>query len=136
RGGFVAAKCTAYDPRIRALAVVSPGYDRRYQEWATPYDMSFLMHIFHVRSREALEVRLAEDDLTLEGQAGSIRCAALVIADNEESQNQFEGSRRLFNEIAGPREWLVLPGSQRNGLKIPYLVMPLTADFLAEQLRS
>jgi alpha-beta hydrolase superfamily lysophospholipase len=134
RGGFLAAKAAASEPRIRGLAVTSPGYDRRLSDWKTAYEEAFFCHLFHVDSAEELTSLPAVQAMTLEGEAANIGCPTLIVAGDRDQGAQFEGSQRLFAEISGEKEWAVVKGSERNGNNVPYIVRPLMADFLAEHL--
>lgn len=134
RGAFVAAKAAAYDPRIKALALTSPGYDRRETAWDDPYQLAFDMHLFHLDSLDALRERLTQADLTLEGEAGRIRCPTQIIVGGRDAQGHRSGSQRLYDELSGPKEWIVFPDGERNGNNVPFKVRPTLADFLAERL--
>ncbi len=135
RGGFVAAKAAAYDPRIKALAVTSPGYDRRSVKWDDLYDIDFDMHLFRVDSPEALRARIYDQtDLTIEGEAEKIHCPVLIIAGGRDEGSHLSGSKRFFNEVQGPKEWVVFPDGERNGNNVPYKVRPRLADVLADCL--
>ena len=91
-------------------------------------------HLFHVDSAEELMSLPAVQAMTLEGEAAEIGCPTLIVAGDRDAGAQFEGSRRLFAEISGEKEWAVVKGSERNGNNVPYIVRPLMADFLAEHL--
>ncbi len=134
RGAFLAAKSAAYDSRIRALAATSAGYDRRGTDWDDPYQVAFDLHIFHLDNLEALRERLNQKDLTLEGDAEKITCPVLVIAGGRDEKSHFSGSQRFFDEVCGPKEWVVFPDGERNGNNVPFKVRPRTADFLADCL--
>jgi 2,6-dihydroxypseudooxynicotine hydrolase len=134
RGGFVAAKAAAQEPRIRALATTSPGYDRRETDWNSAYQEAFFVHIFRLDSAADLASRITERDLTLEGEAERIRCPTLIVAGDRDQGTHFEGSKRLYAEVQGEKSWVVVKNSERNGNNVPYLIRPLMADFLAEHL--
>lgn len=134
RGAFLAAKSAAYDSRIKALVATSAGYDRRGTDWDDPYQVAFDMHLFHVDSIEALRERLSQLDLSLEGDAEKITCPILVIAGGRDEKSHFSGSQRFFDEVRGPKEWVVFPDGERNGNNVPFKVRPRTADFLADIL--
>jgi 2,6-dihydroxypseudooxynicotine hydrolase len=136
RGGFLAAKAAAAEPRIRALAATSPGFDRRQTDWKTAYEEAFFLHLFHVDSVERLTVLPELQSLTLEGEAHKIGCPTLIVAGDRDQGTQFEGSKRLLAEVTGDKEWAVVKGSERNGNNVPYIVRPLMADFLAERLTA
>jgi dienelactone hydrolase len=136
RGGFLAAKAAAHDPRIRALAVTSPGYDRRQTDWKTGYEEAFFLHLFQVGSSHELAELPAAQSLTLEGEAHKISCPTLIIAGDRDQGTHFEGSKRLYAELTAEKEWAVVKGSERNGNNVPYIVRPLMADFLAERLSA
>lgn len=134
RGGFVAAKAAAHDHRIKALAVTSPGYDRRETDWRNPYQEAFFVHLFHLASVDELNDRVMQPDLTLEGDASQIACPTLIIAGDNDQGAQYEGSKRLYSELTGEKEFAVVKGSERNGNNVPYIIRPMMADFLAEKL--
>lgn len=135
RGGFAAVKAAAYEPRIKALAVASPGYDRRRIKWDDPFEVAFMLHLFHLKTVDELRDRIMnQTDLTLEGQAQNIRCATLVIAGGQDEGEQYQGSLRLYNEAQGYKEWVVVPDAERNGNNVPYKIRPRLADFMAEHL--
>jgi alpha-beta hydrolase superfamily lysophospholipase len=134
RGGFVASKAAAHEPRIAALAVTSPGYDRRETDWKTAYEEAFFLHLFHASSAEELRESPQNQSLTLTGDAASIACPTLIVAGDRDHGPQFEGSKRLYDEVSGEKEWAVVKGSERNGNNVPYIIRPMMADFLAERL--
>jgi alpha-beta hydrolase superfamily lysophospholipase len=134
RGGFVAAKAASVEPRIRAIATTSPGFDRREADWGSEYQGLFLTHIFKLTSREELAERMMQSDLTLEGDAPNITCPMLIVAGDRDHGAHFEGSKRLYQEVRGEKRWVVVKGSERNGNNVPYIIRPLMADFVAEHL--
>ncbi len=135
RGAHAAAKTTARESRITALAAASPGYDRRSADFRSPYEIAFFLHLFHLDSEDELRARLTDDDLTMEGEAQNIRVPSLIVAGDRDFGPQFEGSKRLVEEISGePKRFVVVKGAERNGNNVPYLIRPLIADFLAEHL--
>lgn len=135
RGGFVAAKAAAVEPRIRAIATTSPGYDRREKDYESDYQELFLAHIFKT-PRDQLAERVMQSDLTLDGDAPKIKCPILIVAGDRDHGWHFEGSKRLYEEVGGEKRWVVVKGSERNGNNVPYIIRPLMADFLAEHLRA
>lgn len=136
RGGFAGVKAAAYDERIKALAVASPGYDRRkYPHWEDPYEVAFMLHLFHLEDPDELRDRVMnQTDFTLEGQAEKIRCPSLIIAGGQDEGTHYKGSLRLYEEIQGYKEWVVFPDAERNGNNVPYKVRPRLADFIADHL--
>jgi dipeptidyl aminopeptidase/acylaminoacyl peptidase len=135
RGGFAAVKAAAYDPRIKACGVASPGYDRRSVKWDDPYEVAFMLHLFHLDTEEELRERLMnQTDFTLEGDAEKIRCPLLVIVGGKDEGPQYKGSLRLYEEAQGPKELVVFPDAERNGNNVPFKVRPRIADFMADHL--
>ena len=135
RGGFAGVKAAAYEPRIKALAVASPGYDRRRVKWDDPYEVAFMLHLFHLKTEDELRERIMNHtDFTLEGEAENIRCPTLIIAGGQDEGEQYKGSLRLYNEVQGYKEWVVFPDAERNGNNVPYKVRPRLADFMADHL--
>ncbi len=131
RGAHTAAKAAAREPRIRALALVSPGYDRRDADWRNEYELRFFLHIFHVADEEALRERLRDTDLTLEGDAERITCPTLVVSGTKDFAWQASGTQRLYDELAGPRHWELIAGAEHTGNNVPYLIRPMLADHMA-----
>jgi dienelactone hydrolase len=137
RGSLLAAKGAAHDPRVAALATIGPGYETRRLGWGKGTEglvEAYLQHLFHLNSPGAVAERIAASDLSLEGVASKITCPTLVVTDDEESEAQYEGSKRFHDEVAGPKRVAIVSGAQRNGLRRVYLVRPLVADWLADRL--
>lgn len=136
RGGFLALKSAAVEPRLTAVAAASPGYDRRGTDFDDPYQVAFDLSLFHLETVAQLQERLQGPDLTLDGDVPNITCAVGLVAGGRDEGRQFSGSRQLFEELTGPKEWTVVPDAQRNGNNVPYKVRPILADFLARHLRA
>lgn len=137
RGGLLASKGAAHDPRVAALAAVGPGYETRRLTWPGMDSLvtAYLQHLFHVDSPEAAEERVAQPDLSLEGAPGRITCPTLIVTDDQESEAQYGGSVRFYEELAATdKKLLVISGAERNGLRRVYLVRPMVADWLADKL--
>ena len=136
RGGFLALKAAAKEPRIRACAVTSPGYDRRGSDWEAPWRIAFDMFLFHATSSAELRKVMNQPDLSLEQDVAQIRCAVGIVAGSNDDSAHFAGSRRLFEELPGEKEWTVIPDAHRNGANVPYKVRPIMADFLVKHLSA
>jgi dienelactone hydrolase len=136
RGGFLALKAAAAEPRINAVAVVGPGFDRRGTRWDDPYQVLFDKHLFHLDDDEALRDRLQQPDLTLETDVDDIRADVLIIAGGRDGIEHLGGSQRLYDALRGPKEWMLVPESERNGSNASYKVRPAMADFLADRLAA
>lgn len=137
RGGLPAARAAAYEKRCKAVASVGPGWETRMINWGPGMESLaavYVQRMFHADSQESLAERLQADDLSLEGVGERITCPALVFTDDQESDAQHGGTMRFYEEIAGPKELLVISGAERNGLARAYLMRPLVADWLARQL--
>jgi dienelactone hydrolase len=133
RGAFLGIRAAAHDPRVKVLAVTSPGYDRRDTKWDDPYEVAFVCHLFHLDTEEQLRQRLpGKKDFTLEGCAGRIQCPVLIIAGGQDEGGHYAGSLQFYNELQGPKEWVVFPDAERNGNNVPYKVRPRLADFVAD----
>jgi 2,6-dihydroxypseudooxynicotine hydrolase len=135
RGGFASAKAAAYEPRIVACAVTNPGYDRRDVKWDDPYEVAFDMHLFHYSREDQLRDRMTnQTDLTLEGDAEKIHCSLLVVAGKDVASRHAQGTKRLFEEVQGPKRWAEFPDARITGNNVPYKIRPTIADFMAEEL--
>ncbi len=136
RGGLLAARAAAYEQRVAALSTVGPGYETRRLTWTEGMEGLvdvFLQHLFHVDSVEAANERVAQDDLCLEGIPEQITCPTLIVTDDSAAE-RFDGSMRFYEELTGPKRLAIVPGAQRNGHRRSYIVKPLVADWLADQL--
>ncbi len=134
RGAFVALKAAASEPRLRAIAATSPGYDRRGTDLDDLYQVAFEMSLFHLTSIDELVDRINQPDLCLEGDVERIGADVCLIAGGRDEGRQFEGSKRLFDELQGHKEWTVIEDAERNGNNVPFKIRPLMADFLARRL--
>jgi 2,6-dihydroxypseudooxynicotine hydrolase len=134
RGAFCAAKAAAYDQRIKCCSFASPGYDRRGTNWDDPYQLEFDKHLFHLKTTEELRERVNQKDLTIEGEAQNIKCPILIIAGGRDDKSHASGSRQLYDEVQGIKQWMVFPDAERNGNNVPFKVRPIIADFLAQHL--
>lgn len=133
RGAFLGIKAAAYDPRVKVLAVTSPGYDRRDTKWDDPYEVAFVCHLFHLDTEDELRERLpGQKDFCLEGDAEKINCPVLVIAGGQDEGGHYAGSKQFYDELQGPKQWVVFPDAERNGNNVPYKVRPRLADFVAD----
>ncbi|MGH9245236.1 MAG: alpha/beta hydrolase family protein [Acidimicrobiales bacterium] len=135
RGAFLAAKAAAHDERVGALALIRPGYDWRRTEWPRPLDLAFHMHLFHATSPEELAERMTRRDLTLEGEAARIAASTLIISGAGDSASD-RGSRRLYDELAGDKDWVTTPSTDTTGNDMSYKLRPMTADYLATELKA
>lgn len=136
RGGLLATRAAAFDERVVALATVGPGYETRRLTWADGMSElvdAFMQHLFHVDSVDAANERVSRPDFSLEGVTEHVRCPTLIVTDNSAGQ-RFEGSQRLYEELPGPKDMVIVPGAQRNGARRIYIVRPLVADWLADRL--
>lgn len=144
RGALLAARATAQEPRIAALATVGPGYETRHMTWGEGTEEligEYLKLQFHKNTLDDVDARLREDDLTLAGIGEQIHCPTLVVTDDPAGDwhraNQYAAQGdaiTFYEEVAGPKRLAVIPGADRNGYGRIYLVRPLVADWLADQL--
>lgn len=132
-GGYLSARSAALEPRIKAAAIAGGSYDRSrlLRSLDNPFDFARAAHIYKIYDRE----RLAEISRvsTMEGLASKIRRPFLIV----HGTNDFvplESARRLYEEIGGPKELVVLEGGNHVCNNMPFVYRPLVGDFLAQHL--
>ena len=137
RGALLAARAAASEPRVAALAVIGPGYETRMLHWGPGMDelaAAYMQRLFHEESVQRVRERVDASDFSLEGVAACITCPTLVVTDDQESESQYRGSTRFYDELVANKELAVVSGAQRNGFRRVHFVRPMVADWLADQL--
>ncbi|MDR7435012.1 MAG: YqiA/YcfP family alpha/beta fold hydrolase [Armatimonadota bacterium] len=134
-GGYLAARCAALEPRIRAVACCGSLY--------SPETSPILLHdAFHLQrwlhiwgAKDQEEVREKSRGATLAGIARHIRVPLLVVHGEKDNLIPPQDPYRIYEEATGPKRWVCYPEGNHVCNNIPYKYRPLVADFLAEALR-
>jgi 2,6-dihydroxypseudooxynicotine hydrolase len=93
--------------------------------------------VFRVRAhaRNWAEAESVARQLTLEGKAQDIRCPLLIVFGGEDRLVPPSEGERLARASGGPVEFVTYPDGNHVCFNISYKFRPLTADWMAEQLR-
>ncbi len=103
-----------------------------------PRAKTHLTEMFRVRSYAATDadaVAIARQ-LSLVGLAERITCPLLVIFGGGDKLIPPSEGERLAREASGPSEFVYFPEGNHVCFNITYKFRPLTADWMAEQLRQ
>lgn len=132
-GGYLAARCAAFEPRLRAVAscggLHSPAEGRLYEGFHLPR----WLHIWGARDREDLVAKSA--GATLADCARRITAPLLVVHGAQDTLIPPEDPYRTYELASGPKWWVCYPEGTHVCNNIPYKYRPLVADFMAENLR-
>lgn len=139
-GGYMAARCAAFEPRFKACAIWGAVYD--YGEvWSRRPDNHPLANILqHVIGAESMsDAREKLKNFHLRGVAEKISMPTYIVHGEDDRQNFVEHAYRVYNDLTCPR-WLKIvptssPGSahcQVDNVTETYEMY----DWLTEQLKA
>ena len=114
-GGYMAARCAAFEPRFKLCAIWGAVYDY-YETWANRPDNhplgNIVQHILNVESMQAAREKLK--NYTLQGVAEKITVPTYIIHGADDRQNVVENAYRTYNDLKGPR-WLKIVAASDPG---------------------
>ncbi|HEY9472355.1 MAG TPA: alpha/beta hydrolase [Mycobacteriales bacterium] len=132
-GGYYAPRVASADRRVRACVALAGPYD-----FGRCWDMlpELTREAFQVRSwsPDDARARLAADDLSLTGWAGTIDCPLLVVTGRRDRLIPWQHARRLADEAAGPTTFLLLEQGNHGCANVAAQHRPFTADWVAARL--
>lgn len=133
-GGTFAARCAAYEPRLRAVAEVAGPYD-----WGECWDgaPALTREAFTRRSgaRDDASARALAQRFTLADVARRIRVPLLVVHGARDRLVPIEHAERLYAEAPGPAKQLQRYATGNHVCNnLAYAYRPLVADWLAAHL--
>jgi 2,6-dihydroxypseudooxynicotine hydrolase len=133
-GGFLAARATAAETRVKALAV-----------WGAMYDLAAFDDIpplvqegyrFITESPDLASAKEAMRFVNMEGHAGDIMCPIYVLHGGRDNIAPPYNAHRLMAEVSGPATLSFYDESIHCNHDVAYIERPAMADFLATQLGS
>ncbi len=131
-GGYLAARCAAFERRLRAVAscggLHSPAEGHLYRGFHLPR----WLHIWGARDREDLVAK--SRGATLADCAHRITAPLLVVHGAQDPLIPPEDAYRTYERAGGPKWWVCYPEGNHVCNNIPYKYRPLVADFMAEHL--
>jgi dienelactone hydrolase len=134
-GALYAPLAAAGEPRLKACIANCGPYD-----WGTvlPKMPKVSQEVFRVRSHAKTmdEAHALARKITLEGVAQRIMCPLLVVFGAGDRLISPSEGERLVKTASGPSELVVYEEGNHVCFNISYKFRPLTADWMAERLRS
>lgn len=132
-GGYLAARCAAFEPRLRAVASCGGLHSLEEGRLHRGFHLARWLHIWGARDAEDLAAR--SRGATLAGCAGNIRTPLLVVHGAQDNLIPPEDAYRTFELAQGPKWWMCYPDGNHVCNNIIYKYRPLVADFMAQHLR-
>lgn len=111
-GGYMAARCAAFEPRFKLCAIWGAVYDY-YETWANRPDnhplSNILQHILDVSNMQEAREKLR--NYTLKGVADKIKVPTYIVHGEDDRQNIVENAYRVYNDLNCPRWLKIIPTS-------------------------
>ncbi len=133
-GGYLAPRCAALEPRIRAAAAIGGRFDQADRDYDDPLHTPRLLHFWNAPDTAAL--RRALEAATLEGVIQRMDRPLLVVHGDRDTLAPTASARLIYERTAGPKTWVLYPEGNHVCNNIPHKYRPLVADWLAEQLAA
>lgn len=111
-GGYMAARCAAFEPRFKVCAIWGAVYD--YNDvWEKRPDhhplAKILQHIFGVKDMPAARTKLQH--YNLRGVAEKIQMPTYIVHGEDDRQNTVDNAHNVFNDLTCPRWLKIIPAS-------------------------
>jgi 2,6-dihydroxypseudooxynicotine hydrolase len=134
-GGYAAPRAASLEPRLAACVSAGGFYDLLDIWDGLPVMVKDILTFGfgvpdHAAAREAARA------YTLRGALGRMRCPLLIVHSGLDLVCPVAESERMKAEAGGPATLAIFPEGHHVCDNIPYKARPLTADWLAEQLRA
>lgn len=111
-GGYMAARCAAFEPRFKACAIWGAVYDYK-DVWKNRLDdhplARILQHIFGVEDMHAAREKL--EKYNLRGVAEKISIPTYIVHGEDDHQNFVDNAYNVFNDLTCPRWLKIIPSS-------------------------
>lgn len=132
-GGYLAPRCAAFEPRLRAVASCGGLHSLEEGRLHSGLHLARWLHVWGARDHAELEAR--SRGATLVDCAARITAPLLVVHGAQDTLIPPEDAYRTYERAAGPKRWVLYPDGNHVCNNITYKYRPLVADFMAEQLR-
>jgi 2,6-dihydroxypseudooxynicotine hydrolase len=133
-GGYLAPRCAAFEPRLKAVASCGGLHSLEDRPLANPLHAARWRHIWGVRDNEDLPAKTR--GATLAHCAGRIRAPLLVVHGEKDNLIPPADAHRTYELAAGPKWWFCYPEGNHVCNNVTYKYRPLVADFMAEHLEA
>jgi len=131
-GGYLAPRCAALEPRIRAAAACGGLFDLGSRDLSDTLHAPRTFHFWNVDDPDALRAILQRS--TLDGIIQRLDRPLLVVHGKRDDITPVEGGRRMYEAAGGPKDWVLFSEGNHVCNNIPHLYRPLVADWLAAHL--
>jgi dipeptidyl aminopeptidase/acylaminoacyl peptidase len=132
-GGYLAPRCAALEPRIRAAVGIGGLFELLgNRDLGDDLHTPRLLHFWNVSDVEALRPLLARS--TLDGIIQRLDRPLLVVHGERDDITPVAGGRAIYDAAGGPKDWVLYPEGNHVCNNIPHLYRPLVADWLASKL--
>lgn len=133
-GGYLAPRCAAFEPRLRAVASCGGLHSLEERRLHSGFHLSRWLHIWGARDPADLAAR--SRGATLADCAGRITAPLLVVHGAQDTLIPPEDAYRTYELARGPKRWVLYPEGNHVCNNLVYMYRPLVADFMAEHLRA
>ena len=131
-GGYLAPRCAAFEPRIKAAVACGGLFDLASRSLSDPLHLPRVLHFWNVADAESVQPLLQAS--TLDGALQRYTRPLLVVHGERDDITPVAGGRQIYEAAAGPKDWVLYPQGNHVCNNIPHLYRPLVADWLAEHL--
>jgi len=132
-GGYLAPRCAAFEPRLRAVASCGGMHSLEEGRLHDDFHLARWMHIWG--AKDGADVQARSRGATLAGAARNITAPLLVVHGARDNLIPPEDAYRTYAQAGGPKWWVCYPEGNHVCNNIIYKYRPLVADFMAEHLR-
>ena len=131
-GGYLAPRCAAFEPRLRAVASCGGLHSLEERRLHEGLHLARWLHIWGVSTPD--ELREKTRGATLAGAARNIAVPLLVVHGEQDTLIPPDDAYRTYEQARGPKRWVCYPEGNHVCNNIIYKYRPLVADFMAEHL--
>ena len=131
-GGYLAPRCAAFDPRIKAVAGIGGRFDQEDRDLTDELHGPRFLHYWNVATvAEAVPLMKAS---TLEGIIQKLDRPLLVVHGKRDNIATPDNAHKMV-ERAPKATWVLYDEGNHVCNNIPHLYRPLVADWLVDQIR-
>ncbi len=131
-GGYLAPRCAAFEPRLRAVASCGGLHSLEDRRLHGEFHLRRWIHIWG--AKDHADVLEKSKGATLAGVAKTITAPLLVVHGEKDNLIPPEDPYRTYEQASGPKWWVCYPEGNHVCNNIVYKYRPLVADFMAEHL--
>ncbi len=131
-GGYLAPRCAAFEPRIKAVASCGGLHSLEDRPFRDTFHGQRWIHIWG--AKDQFDLQRKTKGATLSGVAKNITAALLVVHGEKDNLVPPQDSYRTYEQASGPKWWVCYPEGNHVCNNIVYQYRPLVADFMAEHL--